>query len=98
MNRYEPSRSWISTRQTPHVQRSDSPHALRRIKKSIPKAKFIILMRNPIDRAYSHYQMEADTGNEELSFEEAIEQEEKRITDDMRKMMTNESFYSVYFY
>jgi len=42
--------------------------------------------------------MISGSGKEELSFEEAIEQEEKRITDDMKKMERNENFYSVNFY
>jgi len=74
------------------------PHAPKRVFELIPNVKLIVLLRNPIDRSYSHYQMEANTGNEELSFEESIEQEEKRITDDMKKMENDENFYSVYFY
>lgn len=34
--------------------------------------KYIIILRNPIDRAFSHYKMMLRNGNEELSFEEAI--------------------------
>jgi len=74
------------------------PHTPKRVFDLIPNVKLIVLLRNPIDRAYSHYQMEVDHGNEELPFEEAIEQEEKRITDDMKKMEKNENFYSVHFY
>lgn len=50
-----------------------------RIKQHIPKLKFIILIRNPIDRAYSNYWMEVLRGNEHLSFREAIHQEQRRI-------------------
>jgi hypothetical protein len=74
------------------------PHAPKRVFDLIPNVKLIVLMRNPIDRAFSHYQMEVGSGNEELSFEEAIQQEEKRILDDMKKMESDENFYSVYFY
>jgi len=74
------------------------PHVPKRVFNLIPNVKLIVLLRNPIDRAYSHYQMEVSSGNEELSFEDAIEQEEKRILDDMRKMENDENFYSVYFY
>jgi len=34
--------------------------------------KYIIILRNPVDRAFSHYKMMLRNGNEELSFEEAI--------------------------
>jgi len=64
----------------------------------IPKVKLIVLLRNPIDRAYSHYQMEVDHGDEKLSFEDAIEQEENRINEDMKRMENDEKYYSVNFY
>jgi hypothetical protein len=74
------------------------PHTPQRVFELLPNIKLIVLLRNPIDRAYSHYQMEVSSGNEELSFEDAIEQEEDRIKDDMKKMENDENFYSVYFY
>jgi hypothetical protein len=41
--------------------------------------KFIILLRDPVDRAYSAYQMAKSRGYEKLSFEEAIKEEPKRL-------------------
>jgi len=73
-------------------------HAPKRILSFLPNIQLIVLLRNPIDRAYSHYQMEVDSGNEKLSFEDAINQEEGRITSDMKKMEKDENFYSVNFY
>ena len=43
--------------------------------KIVPKTQLIALLRNPIDRAYSHYQMQVKRGTEPRSFEEAIEQQ-----------------------
>jgi hypothetical protein len=74
------------------------PHAPKRIFQLLPKIKLIVLLRNPIDRAYSHYQMEVSSGNEELSFEESIKKEEERTKEIMEKMQDDENFYSVYFY
>jgi len=74
------------------------PHAPRRVKELLPNVKLIVLLRNPVDRAYSHYQMEVRHGNEKLSFEEAIEAEQSRVSDDMEKMEKDENFYSVKFY
>ena len=74
------------------------PHAPKRIFSILPHVKLIVLLRNPIDRAYSHYQMEVDSGHEKLSFEDAISNEEERITSDMKKMENDENFYSVNFY
>lgn len=41
--------------------------------------KFIFLLRNPIDRAFSHYVMEYKRGNEPLDFESALEAESERV-------------------
>ena len=41
--------------------------------------KFIFLLRNPVDRAFSHYLMTYRRGLEPLSFEDAIVQESSRI-------------------
>lgn len=54
------------------------PKAAKRINELIPNAKFIVILRNPIDRAYSHYQHRVRIGLEEKSFEEAIEDDERR--------------------
>ena len=51
-----------------------------RIKKVLPKAKFIILLRNPVDRAYSAYWYAFIGGDEVLSFEEALEAESSRAS------------------
>lgn len=52
--------------------------APRRIWEYNPEMKIIVILRNPIERAYSHWAMEKSRGNEDLSFEEAIEQEQER--------------------
>ena len=46
-----------------------------RMAEVIPHAKLVALLRNPIDRAYSHYQMQVRRGTEERSFEEATKEE-----------------------
>jgi hypothetical protein len=51
----------------------------KKIKDTLPSTKFLVVLRNPIDRAYSHYNMRVNTGDEKLPFEEAIEKESKRI-------------------
>jgi len=45
----------------------------------LPKARFFVLLRNPVDRAYSHFLHLYRSGREPLeSFSEALEAEEKR--------------------
>ncbi|WP_019503570.1 sulfotransferase domain-containing protein [Pleurocapsa sp. PCC 7319] len=55
------------------------PKAPKRIAKVLPHVKLIALLRDPVDRAYSHYHHTKRIGRENLSFEEAIAQEETRV-------------------
>jgi hypothetical protein len=56
--------------------------------------KLIVLLRNPVDRAYSHYYHEVAGGHETLSFAEAIEQEPERIGTEVEKLVHNEQYVS----
>ena len=55
------------------------PQAPKRIAVTLPKVKLIVLLRNPIERAYSHYHHTKRIGKEQLSFEEAIAKEDSRV-------------------
>ena len=55
------------------------PEIAKRIKKTLATDKFIVILRNPVDRAYAHYNMVCQKGFEDLSFEEALEAEDERI-------------------
>ena len=55
------------------------PEAPARIRQHFPDVKIIALLRNPIDRAYSQYQMNPRKELETLSFEDAIAQEPARL-------------------
>ena len=44
-----------------------------------PNVKFVIILRNPVDRAYSHYNHSKRDGHEFSSFEDAIKLENERI-------------------
>ncbi len=73
------------------------PHAPKRVKKLIPYTKLIVILRNPVDRAYSHYNMEVIHKNENQTFEDAIKNEEYRIKGEFEKMERNENYYSLKF-
>lgn len=47
----------------------------------LPGAKLIVLLREPVARAFSHYQHERARGREELGFEQAIAAEAERLGD-----------------
>jgi hypothetical protein len=52
--------------------------APRRIWQYNPRMRILMLLRNPIERAYSHWNMERNRSAESLSFFEAITQERDR--------------------
>lgn len=70
------------------------PHAPKRVLETVPHAKLIILLRNPIDRAYSHHQHEVANGHETASFKDAIELEPERLRDEREKMLADENYDS----
>ncbi len=53
----------------------------------LPKAKLIVLLRNPVDRAYSQYWMNVRKGREFLSFEQAILAESNRLREEEEKII-----------
>ncbi|WP_307411852.1 sulfotransferase domain-containing protein [Neobacillus ginsengisoli] len=57
------------------------PEVPQRVFEAMPQVKLIVLLRNPVDRAYSHYHHFKRKGLESLSFEEAIKKEENGLLD-----------------
>lgn len=55
------------------------PLAVARIAAEMPDVKLIVLLRNPIDRAHSHYWHNRSRGRENLDFDAALEAEPVRI-------------------
>jgi hypothetical protein len=55
------------------------PAVPRRMHELLPDARLIVLLRDPVRRAYSHYWHERDKGREDLSFEAAIDAEPSRL-------------------
>ncbi|MFC1922354.1 sulfotransferase domain-containing protein [Chloroflexota bacterium] len=70
------------------------PHAPKRIKATCPWVKLIIVLRNPIDRAYSHYHHEVRLGVENLTFEEALERERQELPSETERISTDEGYQS----
>lgn len=52
--------------------------AMDRLAATLPGARLVAILRNPVERAYSHYWMERARGREHLSFEDAIAAEAAR--------------------
>ena len=70
------------------------PYSAQRIYRDFPNIKLIMLLRNPIDRCYSHYNMNVGGSKENLSFEDAIEQEDKRIEPEIKKIKDDPNYFS----
>jgi len=62
--------------------------------KVVPQARLFVLLRNPVDRAYSQYHHQTRKGRETLGFEEAIEAEEARLCGETDKMLEDEHYTS----
>ena len=70
------------------------PDVARRVSVTIPQVKLILMLRNPIDRAYSHYHHEVRLGYETATFEDAIDREFERIEGEKAKILDDKSYYS----
>lgn len=71
------------------------PLVPERIYKDNPNIKLLLLLRDPIHRAYSHYQMEKRKGKEKVAtFEEAIEKEAERIKNSTLTIQNNQYDYN----
>ena len=55
------------------------PSAPGRAAATVPEAKLVALLRNPVDRAFSHYQHTRSRGLEPLPFADAIAAEAERL-------------------
>jgi hypothetical protein len=70
------------------------PHAARRARRQVPNGKLIVLLRNPVDRAYSHFKERRRNGDETLTFEEALEREPERLAGELARMERDPTYVS----
>jgi len=73
-----------------------NPNAPARIKKIIPDVKFIVMLRNPVNRTLSHYKRRIRNKKEKRSLEDSIKYELKNFEDEFKKYIENENSISVY--
>ena len=57
------------------------PTTAERIRRHVPGAKLLAILRHPAERAYSHYLMIKRDGLETLGFEEALADEDRRVAE-----------------
>jgi len=70
------------------------PKAPQLISNVVPLAKIIIILRDPIERAFSHYLMHLSNGTETRSFRIVIEDAIKPTTNDYIQRIVEAGFYS----
>jgi hypothetical protein len=70
------------------------PLAPGRVAALMPDAKLIAVLRNPVDRAFSHYQHEVALGRESLSFEDALDLERERMRGELERMTSDPAYFS----
>jgi hypothetical protein len=68
--------------------------APRRIAAHLPDVKLVVVLRNPVDRAYSQYQMTMREGYDHLGFQEALEREEERLAPELRRSRRDRHYAS----
>jgi hypothetical protein len=95
-------RTWLSSRRNGArtIVGEASPSYLfhplgpQRVRETVPDARLIALLRDPVDRAYSHYQHEVALGREPLAFEEALDREQERTRGEEERMLRDPAYFS----
>jgi hypothetical protein len=66
-----------------------------RLARELPQARLIALLRDPVDRALSHYHHEVRLGDETLPLEEALDREPERLRGEAERMASDSGYLSV---
>lgn len=70
------------------------PRAGERIARDLPDVRLIVLLRDPVERAYSAHSHELAKGYETLPFEEAVDRERDRTAGERERMLADEGYES----
>ena len=70
------------------------PLAPRRLREVAPAARLVALLRNPVDRAYSHYLLERSRGDETLDFASALDAERERLAGQEARLAIDPTYVS----
>lgn len=70
------------------------PYAIARMSRDLQGAKLIMMVRDPVRRARSHFEHNVRKGIETLTFREAITSERERIECGLGKIMDDPNYYS----
>ena len=70
------------------------PRAPARVYAFDPGMKLVVTVRDPVERAYSHYWMEVETRDETRSFEDAIAWEEAEVWPELDRWIADPAYVS----
>ena len=70
------------------------PRVASRAAAALPDARLIVVLRDPVERAYSEYRHRVRQGIEDLPFGEALRAESGRIAGERERMLWDETYYS----
>jgi hypothetical protein len=84
----------------PTVTGESSPYYMfhplvpQRVAALLPEVRIIMLLRNPVDRAFSHFQHSRRGDCEPLSFDEAIDAESQRLAGEQERLLADPRYDS----
>lgn len=67
-----------------------NPIVPQRVFELTPSVKLIVMLRNPVDRAYSHYQHRFSRGREARTFEEVVKTDKEKLKNGWEKLATGD--------
>ena len=71
------------------------PFALERLARDLPQTKLVVMLRDPVERAFSAYKHEYARGFERESFEKALDLEDRRLAGEVDRMRENIRYESL---
>lgn len=70
------------------------PLAAQRVRQVLPEVRLIVLVRNPVHRAVSHYYHEVGNGFETLALPAALDREEERLAGEAERIAAEPGYVS----
>jgi Sulfotransferase domain len=68
------------------------PAAPQRIAATLPDVKLIAVLRDPVERAWSHYNYEVIRGHESETFERALDLEPQRLSGERERLLSDPAY------
>lgn len=65
------------------------PAVPARVRSALPDVRLVAVVRDPLQRAWSHHRHEVELGHEDVSFEEALEREDERLSGEEERLVSD---------